>query len=159
MSIQSVTYLVGIVLGSLAVISVCVVWIRHHQFGMGGTTLTLIGFGLVGLSLWSTVQIRVSADGFETRFETLQNQVAELAETTEATINTSRQLAEVVTEQDQELARFSTLLARDPRFSDNPAITPANPAVINRGDLQRQLQRLDDASNTLQRLQSEMATP
>ena len=62
-SIVVIALWAGIIFGSLLLGSVAFVYVRHREFGLGGSILTPFGVMLLGLSLWKSVDISVSADG------------------------------------------------------------------------------------------------
>ena len=84
MTVQSAAFMAGIVFGSLAVISVTLVWVRHQIFGLGGSMLSVTGITLLGLSIWSGVSFEVSGSGVRVDLERLQQQVQQLNETSMA---------------------------------------------------------------------------
>jgi hypothetical protein len=59
--------LLGAVLGSAAVGTACVVWVRKMVFGYGGSALCLTGMVLLGLSVWQSVRFGLSTT--EVKFE------------------------------------------------------------------------------------------
>jgi hypothetical protein len=60
---QSWSYAVGIVMGSVAVVSASYVWVKHQRFGVGGAFLSFVGVVLLGLSVWSRARVEISEDG------------------------------------------------------------------------------------------------
>jgi len=78
--IQNWAFAIGLVLGSVAVLSVCFVWVRRQLFGMGGGALSLVGVILVGLSVWGKVKIEASEGGVKAEFEKVKAQVQQVAE-------------------------------------------------------------------------------
>ncbi len=71
-------FIVGLAIGSIAVLSACWVWVRKQAYGMGGGALSLVGAVLIGMSVWGHVRLGVSEAGLE--FEVLKRQVEETAE-------------------------------------------------------------------------------
>src|SRR5690348_2161437 len=62
--------ILGMLLGTLMIVSVVWIWIKQQTFAFGGSILTVFGVVLVGLSIWGTVTVKVSPDGaIETTFE------------------------------------------------------------------------------------------
>ena len=79
MEITNMVFIAGLILGSLAILSVCWVWLRKQVLGVGGGVLSFIGVLLVGLSLWSSASVEISPDGFRAEFERLQEQVQQVS--------------------------------------------------------------------------------
>jgi hypothetical protein len=78
MTVERMALIVGLILGSVMLLIVSVLFLLGRPFGLGGVTLTLIGALMVGLSIWSSVQIRVSPEGgFEASFERFKKEVRE----------------------------------------------------------------------------------
>lgn len=75
MDIKEMAFIAGLILGSLVIMSVCWVWVRNQVLGIGGGILSFFGVLLVGLSVWSSASVEVSADGFSARLDKLQNEV------------------------------------------------------------------------------------
>jgi hypothetical protein len=94
MGIQAVAFIAGIILGSIAVLSAVYVWVKDRTFGMGGGALSLAGIVLVGLSIWSSVRIKVNESGLEADFNRLQSQVSEVTKTSLAVTDEVRKIAE-----------------------------------------------------------------
>jgi hypothetical protein len=78
---QSWAYAVGMVMGSVAVVSASYVWVKHQRFGVGGTFLSFVGVVLVGLSVWSRARVEISEGGLLAEFERLQQQLEEVTRT------------------------------------------------------------------------------
>jgi hypothetical protein len=96
MNIQTLAFIVGIILGTGALISVFYVWIKKQVFGSGGTVLSLIGVTLVGLSVWSSVRISVTGSGITTEFERLQQQVQKLSKANSELTSSLNDVASIV---------------------------------------------------------------
>ena len=78
MTIEQMALIIGLALGSAMLLIVSVAFLLGHAFGLGGVTLTLVGTLLLGLSIWRSVEIRVSpGGGFEASFERLKEEVRE----------------------------------------------------------------------------------
>ena len=70
----------GMLFGSLMLIAVAWVYIKHQIFGLGGTTLTLFGVLFLGLSIFKTVKISVSPGGkIEAKFQAINTRVNAVA--------------------------------------------------------------------------------
>ena len=78
---QSWAYAVGMVMGSVAVVSASYVWVRHQRFGVGGAFLSFVGVVLVGLSVWSRARVEISESGLLAEFERLQQRLEEVTRT------------------------------------------------------------------------------
>jgi hypothetical protein len=59
MSLDSVVFIVGIVIGSILVLSVTFVYVTKNKFGTGGTVLALIGVVLIGLFVFTKIKITI----------------------------------------------------------------------------------------------------
>jgi hypothetical protein len=53
----------GVIFGSAAIGSSCVVWVRKQIFGYGGSGLCFAGVILLGLSIWHSVEFGVGSSG------------------------------------------------------------------------------------------------
>lgn len=78
---QDWVFAVGMILGIVALLGVLYVWIKRQVFGTGGSILSIVGFLLVGLSLWSNV--KVAGPGMSLEFNRLENRVADIEENTD----------------------------------------------------------------------------
>jgi len=56
-SIQDVAFLAGIILGACLLVAVSWVWMRKQVLGASGISLAVIGFALVGLTVWTAVTV------------------------------------------------------------------------------------------------------
>ena len=65
----------GIALGALLIVSVAWVWLQKQIFGMNGAGIGLIGVVLVGLTLWSSISVSYSDEGFEFELTRLQERI------------------------------------------------------------------------------------
>jgi hypothetical protein len=72
---QSWSYAVGMIMGSVAVVSASYVWVKHQRFGIGGAFLSFVGVVLLGLSVWSRARVEISEDGVLAEFERLQQRL------------------------------------------------------------------------------------
>ena len=80
---QSWSYAVGMIMGSVAVVSASYVWVKHQRFGMGGAFLSFVGVVLLGLSVWSRARVEISEEGLLAEFERLQQRLEEVTRTNE----------------------------------------------------------------------------
>lgn len=94
MGITNMAFIAGLILGSLAIISVCWVWVSKQVLGSGGGVLSFFGVLLVGLSLWSSASVEVSPEGFRAEFERLQQEVDEMAVRSQQISNDVQAVAE-----------------------------------------------------------------
>ena len=94
MSIQTAAFVVGIVLGSAAIICACYVWVRQRLFALGGSVLTVAGIALIGLSLWSSIQIDITKEGIKAQFDTLKHQLGEVAQAAQEVSEEAHKTAE-----------------------------------------------------------------
>ncbi len=94
MEITNLAFIAGVILGSLAIVSVCWVWLSKQMLGMGGGVLSFVGVLLVGLSLWSKASVEVSPDGIRAEFERLENEVREVSVRSEKNSNDVKAVAE-----------------------------------------------------------------
>lgn len=78
MNIQTVAFIVGLVLGSLAILCACYVVVRGRTVGALGSLLVIAGIALVGLSVFGSIKIKVTAAGIE--LDALKEKVAEVAQ-------------------------------------------------------------------------------
>ena len=93
-SITSAALILGLILGSLMLISVVFVFAKHQAFGMGGTLMTPFGVLLLGLSIWKTAEISVTPEGgLAAKFESLEQQVADINEEQKTTSEQVRQVS------------------------------------------------------------------
>jgi len=83
--VQQHAFLVGFVMGSVMIVSVCIGHLRNHTFGLGGSALTVGGVLLIALSVWTNATISVdAAGGFKAQFASLERQVESVKQVTEA---------------------------------------------------------------------------
>lgn len=119
MDVQQLAFIAGIILGSIAVLTACFVWLRHRTFGVGGGGLSLVGLALVGLSIFSTISISVSEAGVEAKFQAMQERVNAVAEASAAVTEEVQKIAQSTeANRTQFLALTQSLEARnavDPR--------------------------------------------
>jgi len=71
-----VALILGIVLGTTMLGVVIFVYAKKQSFGLGGSILTPFGVLLIGMSIWKTIDISVSADGgIQAKFQALEKKV------------------------------------------------------------------------------------
>ncbi|WP_169567560.1 tetratricopeptide repeat protein [Sneathiella limimaris] len=61
--LAAATAIVGMLLGSGLLICVCIVYVKKHLFGVGGSVMSVVGTILVGIGIWSTIEISIAPDG------------------------------------------------------------------------------------------------
>lgn len=66
---ENSVYIVALVLGSLMVISVCFVYVKHQILQLGGIVLSAFAVVLVGMSVWKTIDITANEKGFTAKLE------------------------------------------------------------------------------------------
>lgn len=143
-TIEPIALIMGLVLGSAMLVSVTVAFLLGHAFGLGGATLTLVGALLTGLSMWSSVQIRVSPEGgFEASFESFKQEVRE--DVTSLRSDTKGVVHEL-TEFKGEI-RASILEAISPEVLDDLRRSEKVDQLIERGELEKALEL--DPGNTI----------
>ena len=63
MYIKEIAFNFGLFLGSALLLSAVYVFVKRQAFGLGGVVLIVFGSFLVGLSIWTSFEISVGADG------------------------------------------------------------------------------------------------
>ncbi|RIE13406.1 hypothetical protein SMC3_04250 [Candidatus Cryosericum hinesii] len=143
-TIEPVALVMGLVLGSAMLVSVTAAFLLGYVFGLGGATLTLVGALLTGLSIWSSVRIRVSPEGgFEASFESFKQEVRE--DVTSLRSDTKGVVHEL-TEFKGEI-RASILEAISPEVLDDLRRSEKVDQLIERGELEKALEL--DPGNTI----------
>ncbi len=66
---ENPVYIVALVLGSLMVLSVCFVYVKHQILQLGGIVLSGFAVVLVGMSVWKTIDITANEKGFTAKLE------------------------------------------------------------------------------------------
>ncbi len=75
---QTVTA-IGIIVGLMMIATVCIVYYKHQTFGLGGSTLALLGTILIGMSVWSNIKVSVGANGgFSAELTQIQQNIAQI---------------------------------------------------------------------------------
>lgn len=115
-SIQDWTYLVGLVLGSLIIVTALAGWFFKARTGAAIWGLMSFGVVLVCLSLWSSLSI--SFGPLQAQMDTLRNQLVQVTEVTEAVSNEVASVAEISAGTQEYLTALSDSYARrDAEFS------------------------------------------
>lgn len=62
-------YVVALVLGSIMLLSVCFVYVRHQVLQFSGMGLTAFAVVLIGMSVWKNIDVSVDQNGFTAKLE------------------------------------------------------------------------------------------
>lgn len=84
--IINVALFVGIAMGTILLIIVCMTYYRQKRFGLGGTLLSFFGVVLLGLSIWSEVEFSFGRMKFHAMRERI-NEVATAFDSTMAVVD------------------------------------------------------------------------
>jgi len=87
-------YVVALVLGSIMLLSVCFVYVRHQVLKLSGMGLTGFAVILVGMSVWKNIDVSVDENGFTAKLE----QAIEMANQAKKETAEVRQLSQQTTE-------------------------------------------------------------
>lgn len=143
-TVERMALIAGLVLGSAMLLIVSVLFLLGRPFGLGGVTLTLVGALMVGLSIWSSVQIRVSPEGgFEANFELFKKEVREEVTSIH---NDTKGVVDELTEFKGEM-RTSLLKTVSPETLQKLKQGEKVDRLIQRGDLEQAL--VLDPGNTI----------
>ncbi|MCP3690349.1 MAG: hypothetical protein GY784_18255, partial [Gammaproteobacteria bacterium] len=66
---ENPVFLIALIVGSIILLSVCFVYIRHQVLPLGGIALSLIGMILMGLSVWKSVDISIDDSGIHAKLD------------------------------------------------------------------------------------------
>lgn len=66
---DSIVYIVGLVLGAILLLSVCYVYVRHQTFKLGSAGLAAFGVILVGMSVWQNISFSIDKDSISVQLE------------------------------------------------------------------------------------------
>lgn len=105
-------YVVGLIMGAVALGSACWVWLRKQTFGVGGGMLSLVGVILIGLSLWANVKVEVSAEGLKAEFERMERRLDAMAEANVSVSEEVRNLATVTETHRSQFVKLTESLER-----------------------------------------------
>lgn len=81
-SIVTIALFVGIALGAVLLIMVCMTYYRQKRFGLGGVLLSFFGVVLLGLSIWSEVEFSFG----RMKFHAMRERITELAAALDSTM-------------------------------------------------------------------------
>ncbi|MCH9647132.1 MAG: hypothetical protein K0U98_02770 [Deltaproteobacteria bacterium] len=144
---ESVVYAVGLAMGSVMLGSVCYVWVRKQQLGMGGGFLGAMGVVLLGLSVWTGVSVEVSKSGIKADFERLQGRLDEVTEASQVVSEQVQNIAQSTEANRSQFVQLTRVLEAD--------TTPTAPVLRQLRERmvavpQVNHQELERASRTLQ---------
>jgi hypothetical protein len=124
------TYAVGLILGTLLVLTVISLALRNKKVGIGEGFLVVMGVVLIGLTLWARVNISFGPEGWKVELERMQQQVNDLRT---ANLNLNQQIETMAVaaeiERNQIVALTETLQERQ--------IVNPEPLEMIRGELRR----------------------
>lgn len=142
--------IVALVVGTIAILSACFVWVRHRTFGLGGGVLTGFGVILMLISVISEVRFEVSSSG--ARIEILRQQLTEAVEAVSEVAQEAQQLATQLEMTERNMRHLTEVVRRAPmlpddarvRLRDSVQIPPAfqprlDSAIANLSGIQRTL--------------------
>lgn len=99
-NIQDVAFAAGILLGAILLFAVSWVWFSKQVLGANGIALALIGFALMGLTVWTSIRVEATPDGFVAEFEQrlneLNNMIEEVDSNVERVASSSLEVSEDV---------------------------------------------------------------
>lgn len=61
--ISMVAFALGLILGSVLLLAAVYRFVKHRDFGLGGTVLVVFGAMLLGLSVWTSFEFSVDSQG------------------------------------------------------------------------------------------------
>lgn len=155
MQVQTAAFVAGIVFGAVAVGSSSYVWIRHRQFGLGGTTLSIAGIALLGLSIWSGISIEISKEGVRAEFKRLEQRVDTVVEANEAIAQEAKHLAGIVEVQRRQFIQLTELPGKVSESVNRARLEELRRSVLAVPEVD--VKRLEAVSNDLKRLREESA--
>ena len=120
---------VGLIIGSAAVLTACFVWLRKQVFGTGGIVLSLVGVILIGLSIWSNVSIQFAEGRFSAEFNRLQAQLDEMAEAGIAVSEEVGTMWDVVQANSQQFVALTDNLEQRQTLTTNQARSLRTPVL------------------------------
>ena len=131
--IQIVSFVFGLLLGSILLLASVYNFVKHRAFGLGGSVLTVFGTMLVGLSLWSSFEVTVDQGKVSARYYLSQelgqraavvnNQIVELRKRLDyqaqdiAALRQANPAAAIPLEKSQERKEQEKLFKRNSSFS------------------------------------------
>ena len=113
---EQLVFGIGVALGAGALLTVYYVWVKRQTFGIGGSLLSVTGIVLVGLPLWSSINLSVSATGLRAELERMQERVEEVAEASAIVSETVVDLAEMQDSSHRQFTQLTEVLERRQAF-------------------------------------------
>ena len=74
-------FFVALVVGSLMLVAVCFVYVRHRTFGLGGITLSGLGVILLGMSVWRSIDVSFDEKGMRAKLNQVEVVATEAKDT------------------------------------------------------------------------------
>ena len=106
-------YMVGMIIGAVAIGAVCWVWVRKQTFGTGGIGLSIVGVILVGLSVWKSVEVSYTNGNLVVRLQKLEQRLGQVAEASSAVTQEVQKLTDSANTTREEFLKLArTLEAR-----------------------------------------------
>lgn len=149
MNIQQWAFVVGLVFGSLAVLSVIYVWIKKQVFGFGGGAISLTGVILMGLSIWSSVQIQITREGIKAGFERLAEKVGEISKANAVVSQELVKLADRAEIRDRQLDQFANQVAQGGMLANSQQLLELQGEITASATVDRS--RIEDALDVFSR--------
>jgi hypothetical protein len=84
MDITTAAFFLGMLCGTILLLSASVVYVKHRQFGLGGTAMTLAGVILLGMSVWKTIDVEINKEGMKGKLIRFEQKLSELEKTNES---------------------------------------------------------------------------
>jgi murein L,D-transpeptidase YcbB/YkuD len=66
---QNPAFIVAMVVGTIMLLTVCFVYVRTQAFGLGGGALSCLGVALIGMSVWSSMDFKLTSSGISARLD------------------------------------------------------------------------------------------
>jgi len=68
-------FIVALVIGSLILLSVCFVYIKHQVIKLSGLSFASIGMVLIGMSVWQTIDITIDKNGLSAKLDQVMKEI------------------------------------------------------------------------------------
>lgn len=151
MNLPMLVMLVGLVVGTILVLTACAVWYRTQTLGLGGAVL--VGFGVILMLISIITEVRFEITSTGPKIEILRQQLAQTVEAVEQVAAESRQITEDLETSQQNIRHLTEVMRRTPgvpldarillrdSVDVRPGIEPArlDSVVMNLGSIQRAL--------------------
>ena len=97
--IERASLVLGLVIGSVMLVSVVAAFFQDRGLSPGGVALALVGFSLLGLSIWGSVELRAGPKGgieaVFTRFkDEVREDIASHTQRSESLVNEIKEIKE-----------------------------------------------------------------